>query len=164
MIIHYSAKYKEDVLNMLSDCSGNYYTCETYIFNTFGYAFGESSFLFIKGGKAVGFIGVICSCKNKSLHVYSLCTDKLYRTDNIGTMLIEKVILYANKNKYKTISFTLNNSNRRIYPLFSSLAKRLNKQIKKTNRYEEATFLEITYTIYLENPEQSENRETEEIY
>ncbi|MCC8097609.1 MAG: GNAT family N-acetyltransferase [Eubacterium sp.] len=152
MIINYSSEYKDDVLSLLSAGSSCFYTGETYIFNTFGYAFWESSFLFIKGGNAVGFIGVINSVENKSLHVYSLRVNKQYRTENISTLLMEKVVLYANKNKYNTISFTINSSNRRNYDLFSSLAKLLGKKIIMTGRYEEPTFLEITYTIRLLPP------------
>ncbi|MCD8215145.1 MAG: GNAT family N-acetyltransferase [Clostridiales bacterium] len=157
MIISYSPKFKEAVINMITEENGSFGSYELYLFKTFGEAFAECSFLYVKGGSAVGFIGVISAAESKALFIYSLCISGLYKNAGIDKMLIERVILYANKNRCNTISFLLNSVNRRYYYIFSNLAKRLNRRMKRTNRYEEAVFLEITYTIFLNEPPGEEN-------
>ncbi len=152
MITKYSPKYKKAVSELISYESKSCISYEMYIFNTFGEIFRDSSFIFVKGGAVVGFVGVITSIEQKTLHIYSLRVSKFYDENTISSMLTEKVVIYANKNGFKKISFPINTANFKNYRFFSGLAKRLNRQMTKRDGHKEDTFIEYIYTIHLDKP------------
>ncbi|MCD8091108.1 MAG: GNAT family N-acetyltransferase [Clostridiales bacterium] len=153
MIVNYSPEYKEAVSKLISERCKRSVSYEMYLFDTFGEMFGKSSFIFIKGGTAAGFIGIIASADQKSLYVYSLCVNQFYKRSTISNLLIERAVIYANKNNFNTISFPVNPTNYKNYDLFSRIAKRLNKQMTRAETdYKEDTFVETVYTIHLNKP------------
>ncbi len=149
MITDYSNVYKNAVQKLIEGqgkCISSY---QKYIFENYGDMFSECSFVYINDNRVLGYIGGIAPiCKNK-LHVFMLLSDDVCG-NRIKKYLLERIVLYSNKNKITHITFSITPQNHFLFRIFRDLADRLNIEVKKLKIYSDDVHYEITYELCLD--------------